>query len=120
MERDRHDRDQPLSLSHGHQSALLLPPGGRAAPCTERPDRPQKSATHPGCPQEDLPHPGCPQELWQAHLPTPPKQRKSLALSKLSLFQMLKDEFFVLSALINQPKYIFFFLKKSNPFGTIV
>lgn len=52
-------------------------------------------------------------------LPTPAKQRKSLGLSKLSLFQMLKDEFFVLSTLINQPKYIFFF-KKSNPFGTIV
>lgn len=44
-----------------------------------------------------------------AELPTPPKQRKSLGLSKLSLFQMLKDEFFVLSALINQPKYILFF-----------
>lgn len=43
------------------------------------------------------------------------KAQENLGLSKLSLFQMLKDEFFVLSALINQPKYIFFF-KKSSPF----
>lgn len=88
--------------------AQQLPEHSPAATWRPRPSLHQHSDTGGtvAASQKPPPIPTAPADPT-GELPTPPKKTESLGLSKLSLFQMLKDEFFVLSALINQPKYSF-------------